>query len=502
MSAGSYSGSRFRAALLHYVLGRGANALASITLFVLLARALDVRSYGSYVAVWALMELLLAIGNLGTDWVSTTELPRLRQGQAWSTMRRLVRAVLATQLLSFGSLAVLLVVGGPMLANWLGVSAAPAEIWPWIALSLLAEGLGRSLRDQMLSSLLLQWLAQAVQLLRNLIVLTVAFLLHGGHGLELLQLLRVEAVASAASALLAWANLHWHLRHPDAGAAMSLDARRLRQTALHAWLGSLGALLISPQVLLLLASRSLGAEATALLGFARNLAEQVRRFMPIEFGFSLLRTYLVSRQKEGGDGSALVTRSQVAWKLNLLILLPVWICAWIWGDALAELVGGGKFANAGLLLACWLSWVLIWSHHRLSDSFAHLLGRSDAVGKASLLLSPLPLLWLALLPRTEALWSVLLLVVAELFYSLLVSRIALAHAGLRYPWASLRPWRWLAVTALTGAVAGFLLRDLLVIWGGLAVTALAWGLAWLCGAVSRVDLRNWQLADAGRMENS
>ena len=46
-----------------------------------------------------------------------------------------------------------------------------AGLWAWIGLHLLVEGLGRSLRDQFLSSLLLQWLGQTVQLLRNLAVI-------------------------------------------------------------------------------------------------------------------------------------------------------------------------------------------------------------------------------------------------------------------------------------------------------------------------------------------
>jgi len=49
MTAGGYSGGRFRAAVLQYALGRGVNALASVALFVLLARALPVRDYAAYV---------------------------------------------------------------------------------------------------------------------------------------------------------------------------------------------------------------------------------------------------------------------------------------------------------------------------------------------------------------------------------------------------------------------------------------------------------------------
>jgi O-antigen/teichoic acid export membrane protein len=393
MTAGGYSGGRFRAAVLHYALGRGVNALASVALFVLLARALPVRDYAAYVTLWALLELLLAVGNLGTEWVTATEVPRLRQGQAWALLRRLVASALGVQALAFGSLGLLLALAGPQLAHLAGWSL-PVEVWPWLGLHLLAEGLGRSLRDQLLSSLLLQGVAQAVQLLRNLVVLLgVAWAMQESAGLGILSIVPLETLASAGGMLLALANLCWHLRHrgAPAGDVAAPDGAVLRRMALHAWVGSLASLLVSPQLLVLLAARFLGSEATALLGFARNLAEQVRRFMPLEFGFAILRTFLVTRFQDRSQLAALVDRSQVAWKLNLALLLPLGLVAALWGDRLATLVGGAKYQAAGPLLVAWLVWVVAWSHHRLSDLWAHLLSRSAAVGRSSLALAALPI---------------------------------------------------------------------------------------------------------------
>lgn len=492
MAGSGYSGGRFRAALLHYVLGRGANALASVALFVLLARVLDVRSYGAYVAVWALLELLLALGNAGSEWITATELPRLRQARDWSALRALLRRVLGLQLLSFGALGLLLALLGPWLAELLGLPLA-AGLWAWIGLHLLVEGLGRSLRDQFLSSLLLQWLGQTVQLLRNLAVIAGLLWAASEQRAGLDFVLPLEALASAAAMLLAGLNLLWQLRHrePAAEAVAPPDWQSLRRMARHAWLGTAGALLLSPQLLLLIAARFIGAEALALLGFARNLAEQVRRFMPIEFGFMILRTYLVAARRAQPEPAMLVHRGQVAWKANALVLLPLWLLALVWGGELAAWVGGERYAAAGPALLAWLSWVLVWSHHRLVDTWAHLLARSAVVGRNSLLLALAPAL-LALALSQSALAAVYLLALLELVYVLRVGSGALA--GLQaYPWRQLRAGRWLLALGASLLAALALARAGLAWPLGAALSLLVWALLiWRSAAFGADDLRRWR----------
>lgn len=493
MKTQAYAGSRFRAALLHYVLGRGANALASVALFVLLARVLDVSNYGAYVAIWALLELLLSLGNVGSEWITATELPRLRQARDWAALRALLRRILGLQAISFGSLGLLLGLGGPVLSGWLKLDLG-AMLWFWLGLHLFVEGLGRSLRDQFLSSLLLQWLGQTVQLLRNLLVIAGLAWAASNQQASLAFVVPLETLASTLAMLLALANLLWQLRHREP-APEPVEAPHwptLRRMAWHAWLGTIGALLLSPQLLLLLAARLIGTEALALLGFARNLAEQLRRFMPIEFGFMILRTYLVAARKAMPGAAMLVYRGQVAWKANALVLFPLWVVVLVWGEEVAAWVGGPKLAGAGPALLAWVTWVLVWSHHRLVDIWAHLLGRSASVGRASVLLVLAPLL-LLLAFKLSPLAAVYLLALIELVYILAVGRGALA--GLQaYPWKSLRAGRWCGAWLACAASALVLSHTGLHWMLAAALTVAAWvGLAWLSGAFNRDDLRRWRL---------
>lgn len=445
---------RFLVAAAQYTLGRGANALLSITLFVLIARQLGAAAYGPYVALMALVELLLVAGNLGTEWVTAVEVPRLSQAGAGATLRRLVAACLGVQALAFAILAATMLLATGPLAAWFELGQVDSAMLCY-ALLLLVEGLGRSVRDQLLSSLLLQWMAQLAQLLRNLLVLVgLLWLAQPDGSLRLSQLAQIELVASTIGLFLSAGYLTLYLRRVPDGTSHALDLPSLRRRALHAWMATLSHQVWSGHAVVLLVTRSMGSELGGVVGFARNLAEQVRRFMPIEFGFTLIRTYLVTRL--GSEGrQALLERVALLWKLNALLLLPLPGIALAFGPDLTAWLSAGQLLVSGSLLGWWLLWVLVWSHHRLSDTLAYLFDASASMGRYSLALVPALALFVAALQWLGLQAAFALLVVVELAYCLLVARAASRTAGLRYPVARLRLPR-LLLAALAAVLLGCL----------------------------------------------
>lgn len=426
-----YAGGRFIAAAAQYVVGRGLNALLSISLFVWIARLLGAPAYGAYVALIAMLELLIVVGNLGTDWVVSVELPRLSQSGAGRSMRRLVGLAMATQLLGLSVLGAALWAAAPWLVVQFGLPDAEPALRVYAGL-LVVEGFGRSVRDLFLSSLLMQWMAQLAQILRNAVVMAALLWWPQQGGWGLLALSQLELAASVLGLVVGGLYLAWQLyRLPD-GPAVALDWPAMRRTARDAWVASLSHQVWSGHAVVLLVTRFLGSEVGGLVGFARNLAEQVRRFMPVEFGFSLIRTFLVTRQSEEG-APALLERVAAFWKLNALVLVPTLGLGLLFGRELAGWVSGGQFAAAGLWLPWWLLWVLVWSHHRLSDTLAYLIGTSRSVGRYSMgLLPALGLFVLALnVLGLHAAFTVLVMV--ELSYCVGVARAAARQAGLAYP---------------------------------------------------------------------
>jgi O-antigen/teichoic acid export membrane protein len=445
-----YAGRRFLAALAQYVVGRGLNALLSISLFVAIARLLGVQAYGSYVALIAMLELLIVVGNLGTDWVASVELPRLSQAGAGRSLRRLAGVCMVAQLAGLATLGIVLWLAAPWVVAQLGITGAePAlRVYAWL---IVVEGMGRSVRDLFLSSLLMQWMAQLAQILRNAVVFGALLCWVPADGWGLHALSQLELGASVLGLVVGGTYLGWQLYRLPSGPDVALDAAAMRRTARNAWIASLSHQVWSGHAIVLLVTRVLGSEVGGVVGFARNLAEQVRRFMPVEFGFGLIRTFLVTRQGEEG-GPALLERVAAFWKLNALVLVPALGLGLLFGPELAGWVSGGQFTAAGLWLPWWLLWVFVWSHHRLSDTLAYLVGTSGSVGRFSLLLLPaLGLFMLALVASgLHAAFAVLVLV--ELSYCVGVVRSATRQAGLTYP------LRRLALPALlsSGVVASLL----------------------------------------------
>lgn len=435
-TADRHSIGRFRSSALHYAIGRAFNALLSLGIFIWVARGLSVADYAVYVVLIATLEILLVVGNVGFDWVTAVEVPRLQAVGAYRELSQLVSRCMTVFAVSFGTLAAIGLAGAGFLAAMAGGADAVNVIRVY-ALVLLVEGLSRAVRDQMLASMLLQWAGQLAQTLRNFTVAAVLLILHANaRTLDLPTLSLAEFTASGLS-LIAGAGILWRRLGVDARAAVAApqftsDWQVLRHLAYNAWLASLTALLGSGQVILLLVSHLLGAEAAAVMGFGRNLAEQFRKLMPVEFLFNLIRTFLVARHTGDGDADMLLARVALFVKINLLLLLPAVLSMATAGADLCNLISKGRYAHANWIVLGWLVWVLAWSHHRLADAVAHLLKRSDVIGRASLLMMLVPPACAVALVVAGTTAMFVVLSAIEVAYVVLVLRLATTGTA-RYP---------------------------------------------------------------------
>jgi hypothetical protein len=487
-----YSLGVFRSSAWHYTLGRVANALMSVAIFLWLARGLAAADYAAYVVAVATIEILLVASVLGMDWVTAVQIPKLRLAGAGRQLARLVGGAFAVQAAALAVLGVLLYVGAVQLANALG-HAGHATLFELYALVLVIEGCSRVFRDQILTSLLMQGVSQLAQALRNgALLLYLAYWAMLEQPVDLLGFARMEVMACGASLLLgaAFASARvWRERAGDTGAnAPRPDVPGMRTMALSAWLAAVTGMLWSGQMVVLVASRMLGPEVAGLIGFARNLVEQVRRLMPVEFLFGLIRPLLAVRFAADGSIQALLRRTALLLKLNLLCLLPALLLAVAHGDSIAAWVSAGRYPQAHWMLVGWLAWVLIWSSHRLADNSAHLLGYSRVVGRTALmLLLALPMYALAAaLGGAAALLAALVL--AESAYVSTVWRRAVPGGLCDLPWGILRPARLLALLLIVLAAAA-LCRDQPA-WLSASVMGAAYlGSAALLRLASVADLR-------------
>jgi len=422
MAAG-YSGKNFGQSLAHYVGGRVSNAAMAFFIFAWVARYLPEQHYANYIAAYACLELGLVIFGFGMEWVTAVFIPQVKVKASSSVLRRFVWECAAIQAALLFAGACTFALLAPILAQWLGLENA-SDVFRLYALVMFVEGMSRVFRDQLLSCLLQQGASQLSQFARNVLMLGFALLLSSEADWRTASMLaRAELFASAVSLLLAMLFLASSLRSPVNEVVPHDDEWQrpgwpgMLRAGRNAWLSNLANLSWGGQAVILLVTRLIGSDATAALGFARNLSEQVRRYLPMEFLLGIVRTFVIAHFAQDGNAKHLALRAGLMYRLNLLFLLPLIVLVALKGDELCALLSHGRYANAQWLLFGWLFVLVFWAHHRLSDLMAHALKRSGVTTRVGLCLLITPA-FLALAAYFR-LWPMVFLVLAlaELSYS-------------------------------------------------------------------------------------
>ncbi len=487
----SYSRHAFRRSLLQYTSGRILNALAAFFSFVWIASHLPEQHYANYIAAYACLEILLVVSGFGMEWVTSVFIPQVKLHASGEALKRFIIQCTLFQALLLLLGAIAMAISAPFLADWLALKEASSAFQIY-AIAMFIEGFGRVLRDQILSSLLLQGAAQVSQMARNIALPVAVFFLFSHESWRTTSVLAwIEVGASALSLLVAAIFLSRQLiqecTQPATNPAWIQPTwTQMLKAGRNAWLSNLANLSWGGQAAILLATRFLGADSTAALGFARNLSEQIRRYMPMEFLLGIVRTLLIARFAQDGSQQLLGTKVGLTYKANLLFLLPLLIVATIYGEELCAVLSHGRYGSAHWLLVGWLSVLLFWAHHRLTDLLAHTLGRSELTSQSSLrLLVVPPLLAVA---ASFCNWPLLFLVLAgaELIYSFMVLRHLEAY---RVDWIGLAKLG--LISLLTGCVLALLPAANTPIHLGI-MTAIAYLLIFACAVFVQV----WSPAEA------
>lgn len=435
-SRGYYSIGLFRSSLVAFAAGRVASALAGFALFLLLARSLPIADYGQYLTLLATLELVLLYASLGIPWIGIRFLPEFRIRAAPGTLRALVGRLALYNGLALAAALLVLWPTAPWWTRWLKLDAAQAVIVPFLAIC-AADGISRFATTVVLESLLAQRAAQGVQILRNsvfLIALGVA--LTGGRAVGLHDVVMMETVAATLAALTAMVYSVIHLRRiPPAEQDpewVAPDGRAMAAIAWYNYSGNAVANLYSHSSLQLIANALLGPNISALFGFARSLADQVRRYLPSEFLLSVIRPMLVASYSTDGDHRQLNRRMLLGAKFSLIVSAPVLGLLLGAGPAAVKLLGGVRLQDTYWLVVALMFVAFSRSHRSLLGLYVNCVRQTDIWLRASL--------WcLCVLPLALALiqvgWGAFALVAAMIAEEIICTTSVLrqlARRGLGY----------------------------------------------------------------------
>ncbi len=388
-SPDTYSGVALKRSAWHFLGGKAASALLTFLILLWVVRLLTVAEYGVYVTLVAGMELAMIIATLGLPWMAARYLPEFRLHAPGAQFRRLVLNLLGWQAAALAGLAGALALGLGVLMDWADLTPYHAVAQVYL-LILLAEGIGRAVRESLLGPLLLQGFAQISLVVRNLVFMALLAVASQTASVSLMDVVQAELMASVAGVLLALGGLAHHLSKaivfPGKSGWQAPRLARMWRTASQMYFAHLLSTLYSPQIYLLISQRYLGTESTAVFGFLRTLYEQISRYLPATLMFSLVRPKLVASYVGAGGVVDLSRNANLAGKLSLFVLMPVVAFVSVTGQDLVSLLSGAKFPESGLLFLGFMLALIPYSQRQILETVAvasghgHLCIRAAASG--------------------------------------------------------------------------------------------------------------------------
>lgn len=490
-----YSTTRLQRALADFLLGKGVTAVLSFTAFALVARHLTASDYGTYSAMLALMELTLGLAPMGLDWVMGRVVPEYRLCASGRLLGRLILQLILLQMVILAIFGSAIALGAQPIGQILRVSGSESIIRIYAAVAVV-EGMGRVVRDQTLSALLLQGGSQIAQASR--MALMVGLLLLNPIA-TLTDVAHWELLAATLGCIVSLAFLITHLfANLDQTAGdpnwQPVAPIRMFRLARDTYLSSLLWLAYGPYVFTLILTRLIGLDATALFGFARNFSEQVRRFLPAQLFSGLIRPMLIARYVATGDFVDLNRQVQLLLKISLCALAPVLAFVAVFNTEIANFLSRGKLSEAGPLLLVLLLIHVPGSGRHMLDNVANIVHQAGLCVRAGLPLLLLPVLAVVLLKISKGVGAfgvVNLILLGELAYNALAIRLFRLH-GLPYS----LDWRGLFRLALATGITVIVVAALplyvspdsllVLVTGAICITVvfvlLLWWLSPFCAA--------------------
>jgi O-antigen/teichoic acid export membrane protein len=472
-----YTAMRVRRGALYFVVGKVVTAALTLLGIGLVARELTQLEYGVYAVAVAGMELGLALATFGLDWVAARAIPDIREN---GSGRALIRYVWQLGLLQ-SVLVVLVAAMAAMLADTIAdllVMPTASAALKLYALVMAVEGVGRIIRDQFLGALLHQKDSQLSQLAR---VATFVLLMAGSEtGATAVEVARIDLLASVAGLCVGACFLCWRLsrerrRLPSDPGWRVPAASTFFRLASNTYGSYLLSLSYSGQVLTLLVARMLGADAVAIFGLARQIADQVRRYLPTDLFMSLVRPAMVAAYTSGGGLVETCQQARILLLGSVLVLAPILIFGIAYGGIILELFGGESFSEDGLVLAGLLVVLVPFSVRRVIELVANIALRSHVCFQASVLLFIVPLVSAAALALGGGLlWVSGAMMLGEVIFVLFALR-GLARSGAAFALPARSLFKVGLVVAVSVGSLSFLFGPSMISVGGKASYAVVLG---------------------------
>lgn len=478
-----YSISRMRSSLYAFAAGKVISGAIGVVWLIGIVRLLAVGDYAAYITLIALLEITLLVSNAGVYPFAQRYVTEARLPENLHKLQGLVWRSVAYRVITLALASAALLASAESLADWLGQPLLVGGLTLYVFV-ITFEGTARYL-ELVFESLLEQGWAQLTAVVRNGLRLALVYFVWSARGhIELNTLLQLETVTTGIGlGLGVIAMLIALSRYPQTEAthrqANAFGLGRLWAFSAPLYLAQCLTQIYSPDTVKLLVSRVLGATEVAVFGFAHMITFVLQRYLPASLLIGLIRPMLVARKAASGNDRELFLAGNLILKINLFLLLPVATLFAVRGREFAQLISGGKYNDAGLLLFMLTLLLVLQGLHVVLSVLATAIENRYAVLGGTLVSIPGVLLGLAFASRLGAPAMAVGLWASEAAWCFFTLHL-LRRAGFHFA-PDWQAWARLGAAALTAGLLAALIDHFtaLVGWAGLIGCALIIGLSYL-----------------------
>jgi O-antigen/teichoic acid export membrane protein len=426
-----YSSAALKRASWHFLSGKVITAVFTFGILLWLVRLLPVGQYGAYVTLVAMLEVAWAIAALGLPWVAARYVPEfLLRGSSRQTAAFIGRLV-ALNAIGLAAACLLAYLLLDAYLAWAGLSAFRVQATLYLVAVLFIEGISRTLRDVILGPLLQQGIARSSLVAKQVSFIALLGAVVFSTHADQMHVAVIDVLASLLGGGVAAIGVRRYLASRGNETAASAwnppPLGDMWRTASTMYVSHLISLLSGAQVLLQILVRFAGPDVAATFGFLRNLYEQLARYLPATLLFGLIRPKLVATYVESGSVADLAAKTNFVGKLSLVVLMPAVALVAVSGDALVDILSGGRFEGAGGLLFMFTLALVPFSQRQLLETVAVSSGRGQLCLYASLGSGAGLIVTVVLLALDAGVWAAVLgFLTAQWVFNVLLS------AGLAY----------------------------------------------------------------------
>ena len=370
MNTSPYSKENLTVGIKHFLLGRGLAGLAGFATVVLLVRFMSVEHYAGYTALTGVIVLAGIIAGLGFERAVSRYVPEGRLDRQASELGRfiwimalirLIAAILMCLLLYIIWHWVLVIFHDVTLKKFplaLACFVLAETLFQYFSSVMQALVLQKTLTQLMIIQwagrllliLLFVWQQAQINLEDSLWIMAIPEML-GVVGFVLVLMYYLKKLAATPSENLP--NQH-HAKWPN--------WQDVRQLSLHNYGFTLLAAPPQGYFMKMLAAAFLPTQMVAAYGFFLSVAERLRQYIPLHLLYSLIEPVMIASYLQDKNFKTLSYRSQLLYKSNLLLMVPV--IAWIAvaGSQIISLLTGGKFQEFTWILLVVFIQLTIGSH--------------------------------------------------------------------------------------------------------------------------------------------